>query len=556
MDTQVELLTLLSDPDNGRVRQGALEHVVGWTAQHGSQRYLLTAAPGSYKLPDGKPVLGRDGLPLDSIRDLKALCKDQPLTAHNAFSALINLTDSALVARRVADEEFLAFLVQYLADPVSLLGDLACMLLSNLTKVEAVASQLLNLKVPFTNYYSFQPASSSTTANNNTAAEDDDMDPQQAAEQAALLMDADPSQANYEELRTQAEAYAKKVKEKFSRAQSQTQPSPPSTTTTATTVTASAEKVPAMHKLLNAFDEGATVASGKGTADPSTLEAMRARVLEVAKESAAAAGARGGKKDVSRPVVARKTNCNFLASVFANVTVLPKGREYFITPSPASESESASAYPVSRIATYTEHPDLIRRGGVISAMKNILFVKSAHILLLAPPPFSTSSPANIRGAPFPKSRPSPYDHLTSLELDVLPWLLLPLISGSELEKVDIEEQESLPSECQLIDVEKERERDPALRMMLVECLLLLCTSLYGRQVLRCRGAYVVVREAHVREKDEKINESIHRLVDLLQRDESESTLVDESQAKEIDVGAERVEEDADDDDDDMVIEEL
>ncbi|KAE8214603.1 hypothetical protein CF327_g1982 [Tilletia walkeri] len=539
---QIELLTFLSDPLNGRIRQVSLEHVVGWTAQGISDRFLLTVPPGSHKLPDGKPVLGRDGQPLDSIRDLKALCKDQPLAAHNAFSALINLSDSALTARRIADEEFLAFLVQYLVDPVSLLGDLACMLLSNLTKVEAVASLVLDLQVPTTNYYSFQAASSS----NNV---EDDMDPQEAAEQAARLMDADPSAPNYEELRAEAEAYAKKIKQKFDRAQAQTQKA---SSDTAAEETAKAGKIPAMHKLLTAFDEGATVASGKGTADPSTLEAMRARVLEVAKQTSADSGNR--KQGASRPVVVRKTNCNFLASVFANVTVLPKGREYFIRASPASAVQSANAYPVSRISTYTEHPDLIRRGGVISALKNILFVKSAHSLLLAPPPFSTSSPEWIRGAPFPKARPSPYDHLTDLELDVLPWLLLPLISGSELEKVDVEEQESLPTECQLIDAGKERERDPALRMMLIDCLLLLCTSLYGRQVLRCRGAYVVVREAHVREKDEKISESIHRLVDLLQRDESQSTLKDESDNQQIDVGAEHVEEDGDDDD--MVIEEL
>jgi len=189
---------------------------------------------------------------------------------------------------------------------------------------------------------------------------------------------------------------------------------------------------------------------------------------------------------------------------------------------------------------------------VISALKNILFIKTAHGLLLAPPPSTASTAEAVRGAPVPRSRPAPYEALSDLSLDILPALLLPLLSGAELEKVDLEEQESLPTECQLVDPEKERERDPALRMMLIECLLLLCTSLYGRQVLRCRGAYVVVREAHVREQDEKISESIHRLVDLIQRDESDSTLNDSADG-EVDVHAESVEEA---DDDDMVIEEL
>ncbi|KAK0546399.1 Protein hgh1 [Tilletia horrida] len=512
---ELELLTFLSDPDNASVRQLALEHVVGWT-QPGllKERALLIAQPGSLKTPGNSSAVlkGRDGKPLDTIRDLKALCRDQPLSAHHAFSALINLSDSALVARRIADEDFLAFLVQYLADPISLLADLACMLLSNLTKVEAVSSMLLDLQVPARSYYAFHAASASSSSGTSAA----------SAPQPAQL---DVPEAE-----------------------------PPSSSS-------SGPKVAAMRKLLTAFDEGAAVASNKGTADASSLEAMKARVLEVAKEAATSAQAEedAGQGGASkRPFVARKTNCNFLASVFANATVLPKGREFFITPSPASASSSATAYPVSRIAAYTEHPDLIRRGGVISAIKNILFVKSAHALLLAPPETSSSTPDKVRGAPFPSTRPEPYtstfaEAIESTDvLDILPSLLLPLISGAELAEVDLEDQESLPTECQLVDEEKERERDPALRLMLVECLLLFCTSLYGRQVLRCRGAYVVVREAHVREKDEKISESIHRLVDLIQRDESDATIND-SEGGQVDIGAVDV---GEEDDDDMVIEEL
>lgn len=112
----------------------------------------------------------------------------------------------------------------------------------------------------------------------------------------------------------------------------------------------------------------------------------------------------------------------------------------------------------------------------------------------------------------------------SAGLDILPSLLIPLINGQEVSELDMEDQESLPESCQLPPENKQREKDPALRLMLVESLLLLCTTLYGRECLRHRGVYIVVREAHLREADERITEAVVRLVNILKRDESESTL--------------------------------
>ena len=141
-------------------------------------------------------------------------------------------------------------------------------------------------------------------------------------------------------------------------------------------------------------------------------------------------------------------------------------------------------------------------------------------------------------------------------VDILPNLLLPLCDGKELAEVDLEDQEELPEECQMLPEDKKRERDPALRLMLVESLLLLCTNVYGRQCLRARGAYVVVRSAHLVEADEKIAESVLRLVNILKRDESAATakdLEDDADATAEDVGAE---EPVDSDDEDLQIEEL
>lgn len=472
-----EILVFLADP-NPQARQIALSNVASFsTKDHPLRRLLIEPL----KYDNGKPVLKPNGEPLDVLQQLKALCHDQPLTVHDALSTLINLCDSPTVAARIGDEDFLTFLVTYIGDSVSLLADLACMLLSNLTKFEPIAMRLLNLQVEDRPFYSF-------------------LSPLDL--QIALSgMEADPSNPEFEQHKKAAEEASRRLANSMH--------------------AGSKEKLPALVKLLRAFEEGATVETSRASnAD------MRARIEAAKKE--------GDAKPVEidengRPKIKRKSNCNFLASVFANVAVLPRGREFFVTQMQGADATMAEAYPVGRIIVYTEHADLIRRGGVISAMKNILFLKQAHELLLAPAPSMESV-----------DRP---------HLDILPYILMPLIDGKELAQVDLEDQESLPDACQLVDENKPREKDSALRLMLVECLLLLCTSHYGRESLRQRGAYIVVREAHLQEEKEQISEAIVRLVNLLKRDESDSSMKDQQDI-------ELPTNDGDECDEDCVIEEL
>lgn len=529
----LELLTFLSDP-NAKVREVALSNLVGYSAKTNPQRTLLIE---KHKGLDGKPLQGRDGKDVDTIEDLKRICQDQPMAAHDAFCALINLSDSLLVARRIGDEEFLSFLVRYIADPVSLLTDLACMLLSNLTKLESIGAILLNLELPARPLYNFMS--------------------NKDFEATMEAMSAEPDDPEYAVKKQRAEQHSKRLAE----------------------MTAAQKDVPALSLLLDAFEEGADVAGEKSQS--ATIEEMRTRARQI--QQGSEQNGEGSSEKVplgpdGRPVIKRKSNCNFLASVFANVTTIPKGREFFVTRlqnsllGAAAEAASkqkdetektitppAREYPVARLMVYTEHPDLIRRGGVISTLKNLFFLKSCHKALLAPPTIDVSGTALAKVGEEalatanqlpPASRP---EHLSSV--DALPNLLLPLCDGKELAKLDLEDQEALPDECQLMDEEKKRERDPALRLMLIEGLLLLCTTLYGRQCLRGRGTYVVVREAHLDEKDEKVAEAVVRLVNILKRDESESSL----RELEEEIGAEEVEQETsgnDLDDEDLMIEEL
>ncbi|PWN38743.1 hypothetical protein IE81DRAFT_327190 [Ceraceosorus guamensis] len=513
----LELLRFLSD-SNATARQVALSNLVGFSSSSSSAGQAAAAARGAsrsllidkHKGLDGGPLRGRDGRDVDTIRDLKRLCEDIPVTAHDAFSALINLSDSLLVARRIADQAFLTFLVSYICDSASILADLACMLLSNLTKLESVSLQLLSLRI----------SSSPLTAQPD------------ASIMAGL--NADPSSHTYE----QEKAAAQRAVEKLAGVQ-----------------------ISAIGALLDAFEEGAMVKATSGT------EEIRRRALLAQKASA------GGAEHASMgDDNKRRSNCHFLSSVFANLTITPRGREFFVAPLASAEPDAASDgkvhdpswtladYPVARIMAYTEHPDLIRRGGAISALKNILFLRSCHKLLLAPPPAREGEPNElVAGALRRVQRPSS-------PLDILPHLLLPLCSGQELSSVDLEDQEALPEACQMLPEEHAREKDAALRAMLIECLLLLCTTLYGRQCLRQRGVYVVVRAAHLKETEEKIAESVVRLVNILQRDESSETMVEEEEEAaqaaganvDVDVGGgvEGQRDENGETDEDLIIEEL
>jgi hypothetical protein len=183
------------------------------------------------------------------------------ITAHDAFSALINLSDSLLVARRIADDDFLVFLVRYIAEPISLLADLASMLLSNLTKLESIGARLLALRVSNISLHA-QPADSLLAG-----------------------IDADPSSASYEAERAAALLAAEEMR---------------------------GQSVPALARLLDAFEQGAMVKGNSG------VEEIRKRALaaqQVGDEAEQQSNRQEAKKE-------RKSNCHFLSSVFANITVV------------------------------------------------------------------------------------------------------------------------------------------------------------------------------------------------------------------------------------------
>lgn len=126
-------------------------------------------------------------------------------------------------------------------------------------------------------------------------------------------------------------------------------------------------------------------------------------------------------------------------------------------------------------------------------------------------------------------------------INALQHILLPLAGPEEF---DLDAQEQLPDELQFLPQTKQREPDAVLRITHIETLLLLCTTLWGRDYLRTHGVYEVVRALHEQETNDAVLEHIERLVNMLKRDEGPETAQD-SQVEEID-----------DDDADLRIEEI
>ncbi|KAK4332100.1 Protein HGH1 [Rhodotorula toruloides] len=194
-------------------------------------------------------------------------------------------------------------------------------------------------------------------------------------------------------------------------------------------------------------------------------------------------------------------NYDFLASVFANVSLLPQGRAFLLaTPDRSVEP------PLAKIISFTEHPSTIRRGGVASTIKNAAFEKAGHTRLVAS---SNDGPAE-EGC-----------------IDLLVQLLLPLCGNEEF---DIDVLDELPSELQLLPSDKTREPDPQIRTILVETLVLLATNRSNREAMRKRGVYPVIKEAHLKETVPGVKEAMVRLVNLLMRDEGTDTALEEVDA--------------------------
>ncbi|XP_038616583.1 protein HGH1 homolog [Tachyglossus aculeatus] len=169
---------------------------------------------------------------------------------------------------------------------------------------------------------------------------------------------------------------------------------------------------------------------------------------------------------------------HYLGPLLSNLTQLPRARAFLL---------DRDRCVVQRLLPLIQFPDsTVCRGGVVGTLRNCCFEHSHHEWLLGP------------------------------QVDVLPFLLLPLAGPEEFSE---EETERLPMDLQYLPPEKQREPDPDIRKMLIEAIMLLTATKAGRKLVRDQGAYLVLRELHSWEPDPSVRSACEKLIQVLIGDE-------------------------------------
>ncbi|CAN6658942.1 hypothetical protein TRVA0_031S00562 [Trichomonascus vanleenenianus] len=176
---------------------------------------------------------------------------------------------------------------------------------------------------------------------------------------------------------------------------------------------------------------------------------------------------------------------SYLSYFFMDVSRFNDGRGYFIT-----EQAYDGVVPITKLLVFTAHESKIRREGVASTIKNSLFDVTSH-----------------------------ENFVFDEKVDILPYLLKPLIAGTD--KIDDEEMLELPEELQFMPEDKKREPVHDILTVLVECLLLLCSTRPVRDYFREKQVYPVIRELHQNVEDDLVRDPCERLVNMIMRDEAD-----------------------------------
>ncbi|KAH8667508.1 DNA-binding protein-like protein HGH1 [Tricladium varicosporioides] len=185
----------------------------------------------------------------------------------------------------------------------------------------------------------------------------------------------------------------------------------------------------------------------------------------------------------------KDANYDYLAYLFADLAKHKEGRKYFL-----SKQDYDKVLPLTKLTVFTEHKSDIRRKGVASTIKNVAFEIDSHP-----------------------------DFLAEDEINILPYLLLP-ITGNE--EYDEEEMLDMLPDLQLLPPDKQRDPDPTIIQTHVETLMLLTQTREGRDRMREIKVYPVIRETHLRVEHEDLREVCERFVQVLMRDEEGEKKVD------------------------------
>ncbi|XP_075067599.1 LOW QUALITY PROTEIN: protein HGH1 homolog [Mixophyes fleayi] len=169
---------------------------------------------------------------------------------------------------------------------------------------------------------------------------------------------------------------------------------------------------------------------------------------------------------------------DYLGPLLCNLTQLSEGRDFIL---------DRTRCVIQRLLPYTHNQGSVKlRGGIVGTLRNCCFNHRDHAWLLGN------------------------------DVDLLPFLLLPLAGGEEYTD---EEMEILPPDLQYLSEDKQRELDPDIRKMLIECLQLLCAIPDGRRNLKDRGTYLILRSLHSWETQADVKRACEKVIQVLIGDE-------------------------------------
>lgn len=174
---------------------------------------------------------------------------------------------------------------------------------------------------------------------------------------------------------------------------------------------------------------------------------------------------------------------DYLAYFFADLAKHAEIRQYFV-----KRQDYDEVIPLTKIRVFTEHKSEVRRKGVASTIKNVVFDIPSH------PAF-----------------------LDEDDINILPYLLLPLAGN---ESYDEDEMLDMLPDLQLLPPDKQRDPDATILQTHVETLTILTTTRPGREMMRAVQVYPLIRETHMRVDNEDLRDACDRLVQVLARDEA------------------------------------
>lgn len=194
-----------------------------------------------------------------------------------------------------------------------------------------------------------------------------------------------------------------------------------------------------------------------------------------------------------------KSHHEWVLNLFNNISQLKEGRTFIL--------ERKDVF--RKILENVNSPSLIRRRSSLGTISNCLFETDYHEKILND--FKDDGTIDEN------------DHFISS-------ILYPIMKGGY--DIDDEDRQSIPKKLlEGIDNNKEIEKDVECRSLIIDILIHLTGTRYGRDYMKKKNVYQIVREMDKQEESESISNKIYELIHFLVLDDPEESDKKEEEKK-------------------------